>query len=428
MGLLSDREHTRMVELETGWQPSTKLNVIAGELDFTVVDPLPDDVTRDQIEEYCYTLRDMYGEYVEELVGETTLSQREAQAWVLRNYVYEGHQRLSYEAVGLYIWAIGRATEGDPLSRTIVSKYYRRAREKTQRAEETLKRRGAPPYPDDVYDEPALLWVEGDVGERLQRHAGPDETYSDLVERLLDEATARISVESFVETYRDQRDSAYVAVETVQRDWDRRLEMVVHAPGEGDTPNPVAAADHLSVADHHVEFEVTERETPRRERSHLVVFDAVSDTEAGPDGAGRPARGTVAVEEGTERLRRALETVELDLPGLVELARETGAVGLAVADQPAGAGAHLYPISPEGGGSASGPDVAERFEPVERVALDDRTLRVGQVTPVSAAEYGDIDEVTLLWAGDDAPTGPLSLPEDPVDRRERLPTTVLHTA
>ena len=413
-----------MVELETGWQPSTKLNVIADELDFTAVDPLPADVTRDQIEEYCYTLRDMYGEYVDELVSETTLAGREAQAWVLRNYVYEGHQRLSYEAIGLYIWTIGRATEGNPLSRTIVSKYYRRAERKMRRAEETIKRRGAPPYPDDAYDEPSLLWVEGDVGERLRARAGPEETYGDLLARLLDETTASVTPESLVEAYRDRRGGEYVAVETVRRDWDRELRLVVHAPAEGDTPGPVAGAEVLAVGSRRVEFDLEERDDPRRERSHLVVFDAVPDREAVP------------VEEGVARLRRAIETAELDLRGAVDLARETGAVALAVGDQPAGAGAHLYPVyegtdrDREGDGGTGGARAAieNRFAPLERLALDDRTLRVGRVSPASVGEYRDLEGATLLWAGEDTPVGPFDLPENPVERRERFPTAVLHTA
>lgn len=413
-----------MVELETGWQPSTKLNVIADELDFTAVDPLPADVTRDQIEEYCYTLREMYGEYADELVSETTLAGREAQAWVLRNYVYEGHQRLSYEAIGLYIWAIGRATEGDPLSRTIISKYYQRAERKMRRAEETLKRRGAPPYPDDACEEPALLWVDGDVGERLRARTDPGETYGDLLARLLDETTASVTLESLVEAYRDRRGGEYVAVETVRRDWDRELRLIAHAPTGGDTPEPVAGADALAVGSRRVEFDLEERDDPRRERSHLVVFDTVPDRE------------TVPVEEGVARLERAVETAELDLRGAVDLAREAGAVALAVGDQPAGAGAHLYPVygdadreGDDGDGTAGARAVIEeRFAPLERLALDDRTLRVGRVSPVPAGEYRGLGETTLLWAGEDAPIGRFELPEDPVERRERFPTAVLHTA
>ena len=133
------------VDIEPEWQPATKLNVVGGALDFTSVEPLPDGVTRDRIEEICYTIRELYGEYVDELVAETSLSRREAQTWVLRTLAHEGTDRLSYEAVGLYIWAIGRATEGDPLSRTIVTDYYERAERKIERAEATLKRAGPPP-------------------------------------------------------------------------------------------------------------------------------------------------------------------------------------------------------------------------------------------------------------------------------------------
>jgi len=136
-----------MVELRSRWKPSKKLNVIADALDFGSADPLPEGVSRDRIEESCYAIRTMYGEYIDALTEEATFSQREAQAWVLRNFVHEGSERLSYEAIGLYIWAIGRGTEGDPLSRTIVSQYLERAERKREWAEETVKTNRPPAAP-----------------------------------------------------------------------------------------------------------------------------------------------------------------------------------------------------------------------------------------------------------------------------------------
>jgi hypothetical protein len=58
-----------------------------------------------------------------ELGTETALSTREAQTWVLRNLVFPGAEPLTYEAIGLYIWAIGRARVSNPFSRTIVTDY-----------------------------------------------------------------------------------------------------------------------------------------------------------------------------------------------------------------------------------------------------------------------------------------------------------------
>jgi len=54
---------------------------------------------------------------------------------------------------------------------------------------------------------------------------------------------------------------------------------------------------------------------------------------------------------------------------------------------------------------------------------------VGAVTPITAAEYDErSEEMTLLWGDDDAPFESRTLPDDPADRRESIPTPVLKTA
>lgn len=410
-----------MVELESSWHPSTKLNIIGGTVDFTSVDPLPDDVTRDQIEEHCYTIRTLYGDYIDEIVDETTLSQREAQAWVLRNLVYEGADRLSYEAIGLYIWAIGRATDGDPLSRTIVSEYYQRAETKIERAEETVKRTGPPPYPDELYDEPALVWLDGQVADRLQRRLKPEETYTDLLERLLDETLADVSLRSLIERYETEHGTAYVAVETVKRDWDRELQLVVHTPTDGVTPDPVAEADAVRIGGQPYPFEITERSTIRREKSHLRVFDTAENTD----------RAAVTIDDGIERLDRILQTVEGSVDELVDWVEASGAVGLTVGTEPAAAGAHLYLRYPEESpiGDDDSSELPDKLAYLERIDLDDRTLHVGRITAMTDDEFQSMAAETVdLWAKSAAEGGPVELPTEPIDQRERFPAKVLRTA
>ncbi|PSP85071.1 hypothetical protein BRC83_03950 [Halobacteriales archaeon QS_1_68_17] len=407
------------VELEPEWQPATKLNVIAGELDFGALDPLPEGVSRDRIEEICYTLRELYGDYVDEIVAETTLSRREAQTWVLRNLAHEGTERLTCEAVGLYIWAIGRATEGDPLSRTIVTDYADRAEAKIAAAEATVKRTGPPPYPDDVYDDPALLWVEGSVGERLRARTGPDETYGEAIERLLDGTLSSVSMADLVDAYRE-RGADYIAVDTVYPDWDTELRIAVRTGA--DPPPAVADADAVTVDGTPYDLRVTADPDLSPARSHLVVFDASDGADAGDGGEEPRDPDGVEPAAGLDRLRTALDGVEQSLPEAVERARAAGATALAVGNQPAGAGAHLYPVFPD-----------EREDPfafLERLALDDRTLDVGSVSPVTGAEYDAVaDETTLLWAGEESGIGrSLALPDDPAERRERFPDRVLRTA
>ena len=392
---------------ETEWHPSTKLNVIGAALDFTRIDPLPDNVTRDEIEEYCYTLRQLYGDYVDRVASETTLSRREAQTWVLRNLVHEGADRLSFEAIGLYVWAIGRATEGDPLSRTIVADYHDRATAKIDAAEATLAYTQPPPYPDDCFEEPTTLWVESDVAERLARRGGPEVGFSDAIERLLDETLDAVPLVELLGEVRDEG-ATEVGVRTVQPGWDRELPISVHAPPDADI-GAAAAAEAVVVDGTPYPFGIERRPVDTGTGSLLTLFRAGGDDPVTP-------------EAGVERLRRALSRVEATLSELVERARAAGVEAVAVADQPAGAGAHLIAV-------ASTDDAGDPFEYVDRLALDDRILAVGRTTTVTPEAYADrAGGSTLLWTAADADLGAdRDLPDDPGERRERLPAAVLRT-
>jgi len=400
-------------EFEDGWHPSTKLNVIGSALDFTRVDPLPENVTRDEIEEYCYTLEQLYGSYVERLVEETVLSQREAQTWVLRNLVHEGADRLTFDGIGLYVWAIGRSADGDPLSRTIVSEYHDRARRKLDAAEATVKYTQPPPYPDDLFDEPTMLWVEGAVAERLAHRRGAEESYSDTLDRLLDETVDAVPLETLLERLRDDCDAVFVGVQTVRPDWDHDLPLSVHVPAPDGGANAVTTADVVRVGDTTLPFSVEERPADTGTASMLTLFadsEASRTSRTAGDGGVDPAAGVA-------RLREALASVETTLPELVERAEAAGATALAVADQPVGSGCHLLAVG--------APD--EFGSHLDRLLLDDRTLSVERVTTPTVEAY-DPGGTTLLWTAPDAGLDETrDLPTDPVERRNRLPTAVLRT-
>jgi hypothetical protein len=393
-------------EFEDGWHPSTKLNVIGAALDFTRVDPLPENVTRDEIEEYCYTLEQLYGSYVERVAAETTLSEREATTWVLRNLVHDGADRLTFDAIGLYVWAIGRSADGDPLSRTIVADYHDRARGKIDAAEATVEYTQPPPYPADLFEEPTPLWLEGRVAERLARRLDPEESFSDAVERLLDETGAAVELRALIGALRDERGAAAIGVQTVRPDWDRDLPLSVHVPDPGAAPLPpvVADADTVRVGDRVLPFGIEERSTDTGMGSMLTVY--------GGDERVEPSAGV-------DRLHDALAGVEATLPELVERAEAAGVAGLAVADRPAGTGLHLLAVG--------GP--VDAFAHLDRLLLDDRTLAVERVTrPTVEAYADDAADTTLLWTAPDAGLGETrDLPADPAERRDRLPTAVLRT-
>lgn len=403
------------VDIEDTWHPSIKLNAIGRAIDRNATDPIPTGVTRDDIEEICYTIEQLYGKFIDELVAETELSRRESQSWVLRNLVYEGAEPLSYEAIGLYIWAIGRAREGDPLSRTIVNEYHGRAVEKIDRAEATVMRTGPPPYPDELFDDPTLLWVDSSVGERLRRRLGPEENFSDLLDRLLDETSSTPSLEAVIEAYKTERGSSYVAVDTVYPDWDGNLRLVVHTPEPGDLPDEIAEIEDVRIDDTRVDVTIMENDERSRAASHLVVYRAGEDEED----------AVVPLENGIEGLLTALEHAECTPAELVALVREDGGVALAIDETPTGAGAHLYPIYDADVTPQPGP-----LQYVERITLDDRTIRVTEVTSATTDDIGAMDaELVFLWA--DAATDGIEtrdLPEDPVEQREMFPKQVLWTA
>ena len=397
-------------EFEDGWHPSTKLNVIGAALDFTRVDPLPENVTRDEIEEYCYTLEQLYGSYVERVAAKTTLSEREATTWVLRNLVHEGADRLTFDAIGLYVWAIGRSANGDPLSRTIVADYHDRARAKIDAATATVEYTQPPPYPADLFAEPTPLWVEGRVAERLVRRLGPEESFSDALERLLDETVAAVTCEALIEALRDERGAVFVGVQTVRPGWDRDLPLSIHVPDPGDAPMPptVADAEVVRVGDRVLPFGIEERSGDTGTESMLTVF-------ADGDDVGE----RVEPSAGIDRLRGALDGIEATLSELVDRASATGAVALAVADEPVGTGLHLLAVGAD----------ADPVPHLNRLLLDDRTLTVERVTTPTVGAYADDDAgTTLLWTAPDSGLGePQPLPDDPAKRRSRLPTAVLRT-
>ncbi len=398
-----------MVKLRSEWKPSKKLNVIGEAIDVGDVDPLPDDISRDRIEESCYTIRTLYGEYIDELTDGTDLSQREAQAWVLRNLVHEGSERLTYEAIGLYIWAIGRGAEGDPLSRTIVSTYSERAEQKIEAAEETLKRTGPPPYPDDRLDNPTMLWVENSVAERLQSRTISGETYTETIEHLLEETRADLAAPELIDVFRTEVGIDYCGVKLLGDYWDDELAITVHAPTAVDTPAVIEAADTVVIDGTARPFHVEETSDPAVLGPTVVLFDEQSESR-------------VESQAGLEELAWALETVETSLAKVIDRCRADRVYALAVDNDPTAAGAHLYPVV------ESAQTLPRGVRYLTRIPLDDRTVTVGATTPITPDEYLDTTDTTLLWAQDEGPVETRPLPGAPADRRERIPSSVLKTA
>ncbi|MFB6256621.1 MAG: hypothetical protein ABEH58_07865, partial [Haloplanus sp.] len=290
-----------------------------------------------------------------------------------------------------------------------VADYHDRARKKIDAAEATLEYTQPPPYPADLFEEPTPLWIEGRVAERLARRLGPEESFSDAVERLLDGSTETVDLRALIEALRDERGAAAVGVQTVRPDWNRDLPLSVHVPDPGAEPLPpaVADADAVRIGDRVIPFGIEERSTETGTGSMLTVFD---------DGDGDEKR--VEPSAGVGRLRDALAGVEATLPELVERAEAAGIAALAVANRPVGAGLHLLAVGGE-------PDA---FAHLDRLHLDDRTLAVERVTRPTVEAYADSAGTTLLWTAPDAGLEEArDLPADPAERRERLPTAVLRT-
>jgi hypothetical protein len=458
------------MNIETHWHPTTKLNAIGDAVDFTCTDPLPSGVTRDQIEEYCYTVKQLYGAYIETITEKTILSQREAQTWVLRNLVHQGADRLTFDAIGLYIWAIGRETSGDPLSRTIIAEYHDYAVAKIDDATATMMHAGAPPYPDDVLDDPVALWVDATARRRLANRRLTDESYSDVLERLLDDTANTISFRKLVETYRNKSHSQSpltVAVQTVRPAWDRELPLSVHIGSDNnghkpqsDTPSPngssisgsesesksglesesesdsvpevISNADMLSFSDRILPFSVETRPATTGTDSMLVVY-----AEGGDDAEGTNHE-SVSITDGITRVTRAIDAADETLRTVSDRAEESGVCALGVRNEPVGNGMHLVVIAPSSLTVHAG-DEPDGFIPPERLSVADRTLSIERVTDITPTIYHEeyYSNTTIIWAADKKSMaescvksdldGPSSIPETDSAQRELFPTSVLQT-
>lgn len=440
------------VNIETHWHPTTKVNIIADALDFTQTDPLPSGVERDQIEEYCYAIEQLYGAYIETITNKTILSQREAQTWVLRNLVHQGADRLTFDAIGLYIWAIGREASGDPLSRTIVAEYNDHAVAKIDHATATMMHAGAPPYPDDVLDDPVALWVDTTAQRRLANRRLESESYSDVLERLLDNTANTVSLEEIVETYKKQFDLvAAIGVQTVRPAWDREIPLSVHvgskdgdlkstdddtALGESEqsnrntesqsTPEAVSTADMLSFSNRVLPFSVENRPVTTGTDSMLVIYADETNHES------------VSISDGVTRLTRAVDAADETVQTITHRARESGVCALGVRNKPVGSGIHLIVIAPSSLIVHTG-EKSNGFIPPERLSVADRTLSVERVTHITPAAYHEDhkSKTTLIWATDSSSAGescteieldgPSSTPETNSAQRELFPTPLLQT-
>ncbi|ERG99906.1 MAG: hypothetical protein J07HQX50_01060 [Haloquadratum sp. J07HQX50] len=397
------------VDLETHWHPTTKLNIIGSSVNYAKSSPLPSNVTRDEIEEYCYTVAQLYEQFIESVYDETTLSHREAQTWILRQFVREGAERLSFEAIGLYIWAIGRATEGDPLSRTIVSEYFDRAHAKMQAADSTLRHRDAPPYPDDVLSDPVPLWVESSLIPQLAQAREGTESFADTISRLLLSEVESIKLKNLIDAIRQEHDQIrFIGVQTVQPRWDRELPISVHVSNPSH-PSKVGEADVLTVDGHIVPFSCEIRSLETSHRKMLPLFS--SETPA---------------ERGLANLARALAHVEVDLSSLICTARETGVYALGMKQTPVGGGGHLVVVVPDEVTVHDGREESG-FIPPDRIELIDRVLTVERVSSVLPDAY-EAQTTTAFWVQHmSSIEGPTSTPTSATDERERIPTPVLRT-
>jgi len=399
-----------MVNLDPTWHPTLKLNVIAGAVDRASADPFPDDISRDQVEEICYAIADLYGKFVAELTSETTLSLRESQTWVLRNLVYPHAEPLSYEAIGVYIWSIGRSQDGDPLSRTIVMDYYERAAGKFARAESTLMRAGTPPYAQDLFDDPAVMWVDRRVADRLRLHLGEDESISALIDRLLDATEGDASLEQVLREYLAAGVGDYAAVDTVYDRWDQHLRLILQKDETADLPSAITDVDRLSTTAGSRSVRIIPRPDPSGAESHLVLC------RGGPD--------AVAIEDGLDRLARAIEAAQMTPYALVGVLREAGEAALGVADDPVGGGAHLYALFDRAS------SMPFELAMLDRLELDDRILKVSRITTLgSPLEEDPPEAVRWLWVDDSvSDLAQRELPDDDTELRESFPRAVLWTA
>jgi len=280
-----------------------ELNDIAEHL--TETGTLPKGISRSYINKLGEALYESLAEPIE-ACSDSGLTRREAEVWVLTNFVERHHVRLTDAAIALLIATpgspFGEEVESTPveniaLAETIseIEDRYERAEEKYERAKQLV---GTVPFRagDEHLVSPRSAWLDSSTLDRIQeRLKGGEMSLEAVITRLLDETETRLSLEEFIQSYLRAagRDNvAQVAVDSQSLETET-LTITAHTSANTGRLEVLSETDTITIGDREYRFRFEEvRLRPYTGEDRLSVY--VADDIVGMDG--------VQVTDGVERV------------------------------------------------------------------------------------------------------------------------------
>ena len=200
-----------MIETEPN-SDREQLNRIAEQRDG---DDLPEHTSWDEVTAICDRLYEQVGDIIATHVEETPLTEQEAQAWVLSNYVDPARIHLTNEAIALVLTApntpftvsdgeVAEEEDEVTVTATDVEERYQHAKGKYKAAKNyvgltTFRKRG------EVFETPTIEWLDQNTVVKLRnRRRETDQTLDDIVSRLLDETVKGVTLDEVIETVTEE--------------------------------------------------------------------------------------------------------------------------------------------------------------------------------------------------------------------------------
>lgn len=277
---------------------------------------LPESTSWDEVTAISNALYEQLEEIIATHVTETTLTQREAEVWVLYTFSGEKGTPLLYEAIALALAApnspfgvdqeteeAAEATESP--TRNEVTDWYSRAERKYEQARDLV---GANTFYDreEFLESPMIVWLENDTINRLHSlgQGRPAEgTLDDVITRVVSEAETWITLEELCQAYLSYADNVAQIV-LHEATSGSTLWFRAYGPMGYDLPDDITEADAIEIAGERYDFYFDQDPHWPADRGGLVTLyaaDVVNDIEPVPLDRGIEAvrdRVTEAADNG----------------------------------------------------------------------------------------------------------------------------------
>ena len=279
----------------------------------------PDGITDDDVQELSNYLYDQLDDVISTYIAETPLTQREAEIVALSRIAddqYGQITQLSDDAIALVLNTVDMRVGGidddrEPTPKhadtfTPVAEHVAAAEKKIEAAEQTL---GAVTFRnrEEVLDSPQFAWLSASTIRRVRNQGQSDEqTFDEIVNRLVDETETRRSLEALVRGYLDARGEDNVAqINIPANDFENGLLMITaHTHVNDDLPDIVTETEAIAFRGHRYDFDFVEDPYGPQDEGRITLY--ASDNIVGMD--------AVALEDGLaaagEHMRDLLDSDE----------------------------------------------------------------------------------------------------------------------